>query len=219
MLLQFPVGFCGSEQLPSAFVSKLILRNICWLASFLMIDLVFCFQLFLICVCFSGFCCCVFCCVWLPGFCQAQFWQLLFWLFGTLSFRLSIYKLWWHLLKFLCVFSGMLLQLQDVFWCFILHIFRCPVYGSVLPLPVFLCVILCRHVLSFVCFPLFITRKRENLYIIYIRHTRIWVLEDSPFALGLSSLCLYYSTIFSFFNPECCIKQTKPFGTKRRTLS
>ena len=49
---------------------------------------------FLICVCFLGFCCCVFCCVWLPGFARLSLWQLLFRLFGTLSFRLSIYKLW-----------------------------------------------------------------------------------------------------------------------------
>lgn len=72
---------------------------------------------------------------------------------------------------------------------------------------------------AFFCFPLFFTRKRSNLHIIYIRHTWIWVLEDSPFALGLSSLCLYYSTYFSVFNPECCINPTISFNAKRRSPS
>lgn len=175
---------------------------------------------FLICFCFFGFCCLlVFCCVWLPGFCQAQF-------FGSYFFdRLGI-----------CPFDSVLTSSENIFFnscacfryafsttgrllCLILHMLRCPVYRKMFSMPAFRCVILCRHVFSLFCFPLFFTRKRFYLHIIYIRHTWIRVLEDSPFALGLSSLCLYYSTYFPFFNPECCIKRTKPFGANRRTPS
>ena len=69
------------------------------------------------------------------------------------------------------------------------------------------------------CFPLFFTRKRNWLtHYSHSSHLDL-SLRRISLVLGLSSLCLYYSTYFLFCNPECCIKQTNAFGTKRRTPS
>lgn len=110
-------------------------------------------------------------------------------------------------------------RFRNVFWNLIAAFSGCPVYERFFTFGSCSFVWFSAGMCSVFCFPLFFTRKRFYLHIIYIRHTWSWVLEDFPFALGLSSLCLYYSTYFSFFNPECCINQTNPFGANCRSPS
>lgn len=107
---------------------------------------------FLICFCFFWILLLFFsCCVWLPGFCQVRFLQLLFWSFEVLSFRLRCYQLpvmlFFHSCGYIryCPF-----RFRNVFWNLIAAFSRMP---SLWKIPhlwlVFLCVILCRHVFSF----------------------------------------------------------------------
>lgn len=84
--LQFPLGFCGSDQLPFA-VFKLILQIFCWLASFLFDRFDYLHSAsFLICFCFFWILLLFSCCVWLPDFARFRFLQLLFWSFRFCPF-------------------------------------------------------------------------------------------------------------------------------------
>lgn len=163
--LQFPLGFCGSDQLPSA-VFKLILQIFCWLASFLFDRFDFLHSAsFLICFCFFWILLLFSCCVWLPDFARFHFCSYFFDLLGfVLSTQfLQIFRC--HILSsILLLVSGIALSIPK-------RLPKCNAAVSRMPSlwkPVHLricvpCVILCRHVFSCFCLPLFFTRKRNSL--------------------------------------------------------
>ena len=146
--------------------------------------------------------------------------QVLFWSFGLCPVRLRCYE---PLTIFLlCSFAS----LRYAFGIPLFHLqshsafYRMPSLWKDLRLSTHVPLQLFVGMCLIVSFSLVLHKERTcDFHIIHIHCVWNWAFRSFPFLLGLSSLCLYYSTNFLFFNLECCIKQTKWNNAKCRSLS
>ena len=168
-----------------------------------------------------GNCVCFFLLRSLLDFCFVSFFAATFLIFLALFCLAQMLWACWRSSFFVPLrLSGMLLGFHHLFCNHILPFTGCPVYGRIFVLWPMLLLRLFVGMCLIISFSFVLHKEMKfDFHIIHIHHIWNWAFRSFPLLLGLSSLCLYYSTYFFFFNPECCINQTNPFGANCRSPS